>query len=245
MNFKSEPKYHTVANILRKRIFNGYYPANTMLPTEKQLQQEFNVGRATIRSAVQVLQKEGSVHIHQGRGTCILGTSGLQRFENVISVSEPTERVCVISYDITLMKHTNPNDLEFLGISKNESVYCLRRLLGQENMIYAYMVNYIPYALAPNIDQILARHDSNYSATDVYTILHECYGVRYTASTETLFGSVADEQIAAAMQIEPGTPLICTRRTAISNTRPMECSYTFYVASRYKLIFKMERNYIK
>ena len=245
MNFKSEPKYHTVANILRKRIFNGYYPVNTMLPSEKQLQQEFKVGRATIRSAVQLLQKEGSVHIHQGRGTCVLGTIGLQRFENVTSVFETMDGVGLISYDITLTKHTDSDDLTFLRISRNEPVYCLRRLFGGENMIYAYMINYIPYTLAPNIDQILAREDSPYSAIDVYTILNECYGVRYTTSTETLFGSVADEQIAAAMQIEPGTPLICTRRTALSNIRPMECSYTYYVASRYKLIFKMERNYVE
>lgn len=245
MRPKIEPKYQTIANILRKRIFIGQYPVNTMLPTESQLQQEFKVGRATIRSAVQLLQREGAVRVHQGRGTLVLERSGLQRFENVISVSESVQDIELIYYDIALIRHLDTEDASFLGIAKNEPVYRIRRLLGHGNSVYAYMINYIPFEIAPHFDQVIAKLDSGHSVIDIYTILNDYYGIRYTNSTETLCGGLADEHISEAMQIAPGTPLIYTRRTASCSTRPMECSYLYHVASKYKLIFKMQRSYIE
>ena len=54
---------------LRARFDGGRYPAQARLPTERVLAQEFAVSRASLRKALGVLEAEGRIWRHVGRGT--------------------------------------------------------------------------------------------------------------------------------------------------------------------------------
>ena len=53
------------------QIQSGIWKPGHMLPSEKQLQQQFGVSRTTVRQAIAELQAEGFVEKHQGRGTLV------------------------------------------------------------------------------------------------------------------------------------------------------------------------------
>lgn len=60
-----------VAALLKERIRSGIWPEGTALPSEKELCNEFDVARGTIRQALQTLENEGFLLREQGRGTFV------------------------------------------------------------------------------------------------------------------------------------------------------------------------------
>lgn len=65
-----EPAYQQLVAILRSRIASGDW-RNGPLPSVKQLQQEYGVGRDTVLRAVDILRSEGLVFTVPRRGTYV------------------------------------------------------------------------------------------------------------------------------------------------------------------------------
>jgi DNA-binding GntR family transcriptional regulator len=65
-----EPAYQQLAAILRSRIGSGAW-RNGPLPSVKQLQQEYGVGRDTVLRAIDILRSEGLVFTVPRRGTYV------------------------------------------------------------------------------------------------------------------------------------------------------------------------------
>lgn len=63
--------YGQVAAQLRKDILSGRIRPGQRLPSERTLQQEFDVGRETARRAVAMLRSEGLVSVDRGHGVVV------------------------------------------------------------------------------------------------------------------------------------------------------------------------------
>ncbi len=67
------PLYITIMEIIKERILIGDYNLNSLIPTENDLEKEFNVSKITIRKAIDMLEKEGFVSKKSGYGTKVVG----------------------------------------------------------------------------------------------------------------------------------------------------------------------------
>lgn len=65
---RKQPLFIEVANSLRDKITSGDYSINAQLPSEKDMEKEYNVSRGTIREAVRILAQKGFVFKMQGKG---------------------------------------------------------------------------------------------------------------------------------------------------------------------------------
>ncbi|MEU0087963.1 winged helix-turn-helix domain-containing protein [Streptomyces sp. NPDC006274] len=65
-------KYEYVAEELRTRIRDGVYQAGKLLPTQRQLVDDFDVSRATVTAALRLLRDEGLIESRQGSGARVL-----------------------------------------------------------------------------------------------------------------------------------------------------------------------------
>src|ERR1700732_1868551 len=65
------PLYIQVASTLRERIDAGEFAPHTPLPSEPELIEIYKVSRATIRSALDFLKKEGRIYRQHGKGTFV------------------------------------------------------------------------------------------------------------------------------------------------------------------------------
>jgi GntR family transcriptional regulator len=71
----AEPPYRQIAAWLRARIEAGEFrPGLDPLPSEKDLQETFEVARDTARRAIAVLRDEGLVQTIPQRGTYVVGS---------------------------------------------------------------------------------------------------------------------------------------------------------------------------
>lgn len=84
-----QPKYARLAQAFLADIRAGRYPVGSMLPTEEQLCLQYGTSRATVRSALRVLQDRGYVRSQRPLGTRVLAAEVARRTSlSLASVSE-------------------------------------------------------------------------------------------------------------------------------------------------------------
>ena len=71
-NMARTPRYHVLADGLRKEILSGRYPVGAQLPTELEICRTEGVSRHTARDALRILIDEGLVERRQGAGTKVI-----------------------------------------------------------------------------------------------------------------------------------------------------------------------------
>jgi DNA-binding FadR family transcriptional regulator len=65
------PVYAQLADLLRREILAGRIRPGQALPSERTLEQQYGLGRHTIRRAVAVLRAEGLVVVAKGHGVLV------------------------------------------------------------------------------------------------------------------------------------------------------------------------------
>ncbi len=69
---KGQKLYESVAQRIARRLEKGVYPPGTRLPGERELAEQFNVSRVTIRQALISLQALGRLEVRAGSGAHVL-----------------------------------------------------------------------------------------------------------------------------------------------------------------------------
>lgn len=65
------PRYYQMYLSLRERIKSGEFLGNGMIPTERELCEQYGISRITVIKALDILESEGVIERQQGRGTFI------------------------------------------------------------------------------------------------------------------------------------------------------------------------------
>ncbi|MCZ8511938.1 GntR family transcriptional regulator [Paenibacillus filicis] len=68
----SRPLYLQIKNIIKDRILHGVYPLGMNIPSEPELETEFNVSKITVRNAIKELAQEGYLEKSSGKGTKVI-----------------------------------------------------------------------------------------------------------------------------------------------------------------------------
>lgn len=198
--------------------------------------EKYQVSRATVRTAIQLLEREGLLKVRQGQGTKVLHTGSFSRLENVTNFSERIEAVDLREEeqsfrigDIKEVPVFSRCDAEFLNLPPNGTVYQFQRFLKLGNCTYGIITNYLPKHLVPNLPAYKGQF------VDLYSFLRETYGIHYTRAEEMVSAEGADLIESEIMGIPINTPLLNLRRIAYCDRGPLECAYTKIRSDIYKL----------
>lgn len=107
------PLYVTVYETLTQWLKEGKYKPGDKLPGENVLAEQFQVSRGTLRQAMLLLQEDGLIINHQGKGNIVLSNqdttaNGLEKVGNPITdfCLEPIDRVeTTIGFQPATQKH--------------------------------------------------------------------------------------------------------------------------------------------
>lgn len=163
------PVYYQLKNIILDKIKRGEYPAESLIPSERELGETLGISRMTVRQALNQLVAEGILYREKGKGTFVSKMKFEQR--NIMSFSDmvrkkgltPTTRIlhfCKIP--------ANPNISEFLELNIDDMVFHIRRLRLADNTPVGIEENFIPEKFCPELD----RFDLTSS---LYSIIKEEY----------------------------------------------------------------------
>ncbi len=104
MNQDKVPKYYWLKRILIEKIEMEEFKSNVPILTERELMEQFQVSRITVRKAIDELVKEGYLYKIQGKGTYVKDDNYNQDLfeitsctEDVLKLGKKPEKSIIIS----------------------------------------------------------------------------------------------------------------------------------------------------
>lgn len=231
------PLYQQLANVLEEEINKGIYIPGDNLPTEKELEEEFQVSRTTVRKAYQQLHQKGIVNRRSGVGTKVAE----EKFsENITQLKSFTEEMSEMGYSVTskVLKSEEieaPHDVqEPLELADKDRVLHVKRLRYVDGVPLALQKAYLPVSLG-----VSNKEDFTGS---LYKLLEKEYGIDIKSGSIKIETSLATQEEADILDIEPGEPVMVFRRKVFrSNDTPMEYVKGVYRGDRHQFQVKLKR----
>ncbi|MDA3965798.1 GntR family transcriptional regulator [Enterococcus thailandicus] len=140
--------YLEVADKIKADIFSGKYPVGSMLPTENELEEMFQVSKITVRKAIELLASDEYVEKKSGRGTTVLSNRPYNRLSKAASFTQILENSQHEVRKETL--ELTPIDLaeeDPLFSSFGNQAVRFKRLYYLNEKPYIYFVHYLPKAV--------------------------------------------------------------------------------------------------
>lgn len=224
--------YHDIHDRLKRDIQRERYTIGSLLPTEAELESEYDVSRTTIRKAMSMLAQEGYVEIKQGRGTRVLNFKAKQNFNRVTSVTESLRRK---GYHVTtksMFIDTTPASYaltESLDVKEGELLARVQRLQLADGKPICIMTNWIPYKLVPGLEEATGTFSA------LYQYLEEKYNFNITTTKDRIFAVAASFYEAEMLDVPIGTPILQIERTCYSLGKPICCDSVKIIGSQYEV----------
>ena len=234
------PKYFQLASILRQQIEEGVWEPRTPIPSERQLEIQYNVSRTTIRQAIDYLERQGYLYREHGRGTFVSPQKLQKGMQELTSFSEDLIRRGIQPGQIIRsVKFTPPpeNVARRLESPPNQEVLMVDRIRIGDGTPIGLQISY----LALNQDQIITLEDLERLGS-LYRILQEKFNIIPTEADEILEVCLATPEESALLQIKPGSPLLLNERLTYNQYRqPIEFVKILYRGDRYRYVTRLTR----
>jgi GntR family transcriptional regulator len=199
------PKYYT-HKIRIAELIDGA-PPGTALPTERELAEQFQTSRTTVRQALTELVVEGRLERVQGRGTFVAAprlvhVRQLTSFSQDLSGQRPTSVILGLEH-LPAPKSVAAQ----LQVRAGTKVHRLERLRCQADEPLAHETAFLTGDL-PRLRAELDRRGS------LYQTLSEAYGIQITSAEDEVETALASPEEAGLLGAEVGLPLLIVHRTA-------------------------------
>ena len=218
------PAYARIAGDLRAR--SAELPPHTLLPSEREIAEEFHVSRMTARQAVSVLESEGSVYRRPPRGTFV--AEPRVRFQ-IGSFTEQVERLGRNPHASVLeafKARATRAQATALGIPLGRPVHVLSRLRLADAEPLAIERTVIPAGLTPGL---LERPLDG----SIWAIMRDAYDLVPTTASVVLESRTLDHEASRLLGVRVGAlGMVLTRHTTDGRGRCVEYAQDTYRADR-------------
>jgi GntR family transcriptional regulator len=207
------PLYAQLEAQIAAGIANGDFPVGTRLPTEDDLIKRFNVSRTTVRKAIQNLAGRALVEIRRGTGTFVMQPRITQELTELTGFVEdmralghdPTARLI----DRTVVV-ANDEVARQLALAAGTRVMRIRRVRLANRVAMSLDETYLPLEIGEKI----VTHDLE--VEPIFTLLEQRYGIALVDAEYRLEAASANQEVAAALNIDAGSPIFLIERTSYS-----------------------------
>ncbi len=233
------PLYHQIYVLIRDKILSGAYENGATIPTEKKLEQTFNVSRITVKRALDELAKEGMVTRQRGRGTMVTFNAPVSSsfgnmdglLEDMLTIVKET-KVRILEFDYV---EAPPQVMDALKLSPDARVQHAVRTRYKDDAPFSYVITYVP----EDIGKCFERDELK---SQPILALIEKTGVSIARARQTVTATLADGTTGPALNIGIGSPLLKVSRIVYDESnRPVEYIIIYYWPGLYRLNLDLSR----
>lgn len=220
------PLYLQVREHLRERILDGTYPPHAQLPAESELGSMFGVSRITIRQALADLQKEGVIIKIPGKGSFVARPKAFQPLTQLEGFAEAMSRLGHSIRNHVISHKTISASIEVarqLQLRPESPVCEIKRVRYLDHEPVSLEVTYLLEDIGDRL-----RHE-DLQGRDIFLILENDYRIALGHADLQIEAVLADEHLAAALQVFSGTPLLKLNRLTYTEAgAPLDFEYLHF-----------------
>ncbi|HYF94845.1 MAG TPA: GntR family transcriptional regulator [Symbiobacteriaceae bacterium] len=230
------PLYAQVKEALVRQIRSGKYQPHHLLPAERELMEQFDVSRITVRRALSDMANEGLVYRKVGRGTYVAAEPIVETLTELVGHLEELQRRG-LKPDVQLVeqgyREPSPEVAHALGSAKG--VYYARRLIRVEGTPLLILDICLPddMGFAFDVRQI--------TEIPIHEVL-ERHGVNAFAAEQRVTARSLHMWEAEMLGVTTGSPALEVVRTEWNASgRGMLWTRAIYRGDRYQYIIRLHR----
>ena len=216
-----QPLYQQIKALITQSLISGEWGPGAAIPSEMELAARFGVSQGTVRKAIDELAAENIVVRRQGKGTYVATHSEETvklRFLRLVAADGSNELLDNKLLSCERSK-ASANIARLLDIKTGSSVIEIKRLLlfSSKPQILDRII--LPAAAFKGVtaERIEAFNGS------MYRMYETLLGIHMVRSEERLTAVGADADVAAALNLKAGTPLLSIERVSYTyGDKPME-----------------------
>jgi len=244
-------KKHDVADRLRAALDRGDHAPGDRLPRSAELAARFGVSAATVRSALHILQDEGRVSVHPGRGAFVRGYRPTLHLATDVQGARDSERF-EAGYAALLRELGHPSVTEEIKVGIEEMrPKTAKRLGGPEpsggtgalavvrscdrfvdGVLWESQTSHLPYAIAGDTELMAPERISR----GVDQVLAELGHPRDWA-WDAVGARMPTPAEAERFGLGPGVALLVQERTVYSARTAVRFTETVMPADRHQLVY--------
>lgn len=205
-----------VARFIRQEITDGHLKPGDKAPTVRAVMETYEVAYATAHRAIKVLQSEGYLTARPGRSGGNFVTSEEERSLSAADHADKAPRTGLIYPEgqyavITDTGITEAPELVAVGLgleTGDEVIFRKRVRFTANDRPSAASVSWFPASLAEVAPKLLERERIG---AGTFAYVARLTGREVAGGEEEVWAMAADEEVAAQLQIPPGTPVVASR----------------------------------
>lgn len=230
------PMYFQLKELLREKIAAGEWQPGDMIPSERELSEQYNISRMTTRQALHELEKERLLRREQGRGTFIAepkiehGLTHLTGFtDDMKSRGLQPGAVMVRQREVKAPLQA----LLALQMTPEAKVIVLERLRLAGGEPIALETCYLHFS---GVEKL---RDEDFENNSLYHILADKYQITPTRAEQKIGADLCTQREQELLKVVENSPVLRNKRITFDQWgRPFEYTESAYRADRY--VFQAE-----
>lgn len=199
------PLYFQLKELILSEIKNGNYPSGSLIPTENELSEAFEISRTTVRQAITELVQEGWLYRVKSKGTFVSQPKVTQDFVTKLeSFNKQMARLGIKAstevIEFKTLKAPEPV-AEALHINEKEMVILLHRKRFADGEPIVTVKTFLPYVSC----SCLLDHD--FTKESLYELLGQSETTRISRIQRRIEAVEATSEDVAHLNIKRGKPI--------------------------------------
>lgn len=224
---------------LERSLISGAFNRGKRLPSESEIRSMFGVSRHVVRMALAELAKEGLIRTEQGRGSFVNPPKEVHPITTLTSLHRlMAERKLELNIQVVRNRVTRAPRLlaERLTLAPGERVAELVRAAHIGGKPAMLMVSFMPATLCSDL-----RHQ-DMSKVSLYQYLERKCGISLVHAKNYIEVAFASREQGRHLGVPQGSSLLLIEGMVYCQQgRPVELSWVYYRADRFKLFFESSR----
>lgn len=229
------PLWMQAVDAIMADVREGRLRPGMRLPAERDLCQQLNISRVTLRRALGKLVEDGVLKSSHGRGWYVAGAGPQRRRDwpnRLESFTETARRMGLSASSTVLHQEVSPaglDEAETLGVAPGTRLFRLKRVRLLDGVPIAVDDSTVVLDLVPGIS------DADFSVASLYQQVLDA-GIELARAECSIEAQSAGSDLSDLLDMSPGDPILRMDQIALSDAdRPVFTSTISYHGQRYRL----------
>jgi GntR family transcriptional regulator len=233
------PRYYQLKEIMREKIRLGEWKPGDLIPSERELGEQYGISRMTARQAITELVNEGLFYREQGKGTFVSRHKITQQLIHLTGFTEDIRTRGQRPGAKVLNAAMSPADektAERLRIKQGQPIFRLQRLRLADDEPLAVEISHLSFM---GCEKLL---EEDLEQNSLYRILETKYGLPLMEAEQEIEAGLFDERAAQLLHVAVNSAALFTRRTTYTERdQPIEYATSMYCGNKYIYYTNLKR----